>query len=108
MSQSTIFAMTPFGNNCQSLHKTSNMFSLALTVLEILFIFDLQKVGQGHGVQFLLWHHSMENGKIYRRHISSRHFADINVLFIFIQKVGHGGIVQFYALTPFDGKCQNL
>ena len=46
--------------------------------------------------------------KIYRRHISSRHFADINVLFIFIQKVGHGGSVQFYSLMPFDGKCQNL
>ena len=43
------------------------MIALALTVFEILkfYIFDLQKVGQGDGV-------------------------------------------QFFALTPLDGKCQNL
>ena len=44
------------------------IFALALTILEIhkIFIFDLQNVGQGHGVQFVQLHHSMTNVTIYK------------------------------------------
>ena len=43
-------------------------FALALTVSEILpfKIVDLEKVGQGHGVQFSQWQQPMANVKIYK------------------------------------------
>ena len=46
--------MTPFDGKCQNLQKTPTHFALAYTVSEILNfeIVDLQKVCQGHGVQF--------------------------------------------------------
>ena len=43
-------------------------FALALAISEILVLqmFNLQKVGHGHGVEFLQRDHSMANIKIYK------------------------------------------
>ena len=45
-------------------------FALALTVSEILtfIFFYIQKVGQGHGVQFLQRRYSMANVRIHKHH----------------------------------------
>ena len=66
--------MTPFDGKCQNLEKTNYIFALALANSDILTIkmFDLQKVGQGYGVWFSQWHHSMKNVKSYKR---PTHFA---------------------------------
>ena len=47
-------------------------------------IFDLEKVHQGHGIQFLHCCHAMENIKIYKSRFthfcaSSQHFTDIKI-----------------------------
>ena len=54
----TVFAMMPFDGKYQNLQKT-HMLALALTVSVIITfdIFVLQKVGQGHGMQFSQRHH---------------------------------------------------
>ena len=57
-------------NTMANIIVTPNIFALALTISEILIvkIFDHQDVGQGHGVQFSQWQHSMANIKIYKCH----------------------------------------
>ena len=61
--------MTPLDGKYQNLQMSPTYFALALTVSEIsfFFIFGLQILGQGHGVQFSQLHHSMANVKIYKR-----------------------------------------
>ena len=61
------FSTLQFDDKCQNLLNVSHtFFSKALTVSEIykFQIFYLQKVDQGHGVQFSKSHHSMTNIKI--------------------------------------------
>ena len=57
------------GNYQQSIKDESCIFVLALTVNEILTfeIFNLKKIGQGHGLQLSEWHHFIANIKIYKR-----------------------------------------
>ena len=64
-SHDAIFAVTPFENNCQNLKCLPHIFALSLTFR----IYKnenknyLQKVGQGHWVQFSQFHHSILNAK---------------------------------------------
>ena len=44
-----MFAMVPFDGQCQLLYRA--FFAISLIISEIFEIFDLQTVGQGHGVQ---------------------------------------------------------
>ena len=66
MSRSTIIAITPFDSKCQYLHMSPKHFPLDLTVAKVkkFYISELQKVGQGHGVQFKQLHQMMANVKI--------------------------------------------
>ena len=50
--------------------RLTSHFSLALTVSEILtvWMFYLEKVGQGQGIQLSQWRHLMANIKIFKRH----------------------------------------
>ena len=54
-SRSTIFAVTLFDGKCYNLKRIPRIFTLDLTVSEILTfeMLDLQKEGQDHRVQFL-------------------------------------------------------
>ena len=68
-SCSTIFTMTQFDGKCQNLQKIPVHFcanSYRFRGIEIKNKY-LQKVGQGHGEQFLQLVHSMTNVKIYKR-----------------------------------------
>ena len=86
-SWSTIFAMTQFDGKCKNL-------------------------GQGQRVQFSeLYTIRWQNLQMYRTHFctSSYCFRDINILHFWPSKSKHQGHgVQFFAITPFDGKCQTL
>ena len=100
MLQSIILAMTPFNGKCQNLQKINTFFALALRFsVIILKKINLKKVGHGHRVQFLQWHHSMANAKIYQRHThfcaNFYHFRDIKFKNFDFQKIGQGHRVQF-------------
>ena len=67
-SWSEIFAIKPFDGNCQSpqmfpAHFCNRSYCFRNITF---FIFDIQKVGQGHGVQFSQLSYSMANVKIYK------------------------------------------
>ena len=69
-SQSAILAIIPFDGKCQNLrlsplHICAN--SYRFRYIKNLNFFYLQKVGHSHRVQFSQLHHSMANGKIYKR-----------------------------------------
>ena len=90
-SWSTIFTIISFDGKCQ----------------------NLQNIQTHLGVQFLQRHHSMASVKIYKRlsHIfctSSHHFRDINILNCLPLKRRSRTKTTIFAMTPFDGKCQNL
>ena len=63
-------------------------------------MFDLQKVGHGHGMQFAQLHHSMTNVKIYKYFSHSFPLAltalDIKFQIVYLQEVGQGHWVQFW------------
>ena len=59
-NHSVILAMIPFDDKCQNLPKISEIKKIKIVYL--------QKVGQGHGVQFSQLHHWMANAKIYKYH----------------------------------------
>ena len=65
-SRSILFRNQPFDDKYQNLQVVPCIFALALTISEILAfqIFDLEKLGQGQGVQFLQLRHSMANIKV--------------------------------------------
>ena len=80
---------------------------LALTFSEILTfqIIDLQKVGQGRGVQFSQYFHSMANIKIYKSRpyifglpLTVSEIGQLNFQFFLPSKVGHGNGIQFSRL----------
>ena len=52
-SSSTTFAVLPFGGEYKPIKITARIFMLALTDPEIIRfeMFDLENLGQGHGVQ---------------------------------------------------------
>ena len=57
MSLSTTFALNPFGDEYNRIKSDITHFTLASTVSEMLRfeIFNLENLGQGHGVQYLQW-----------------------------------------------------
>ena len=65
-------------------------------------MFDLQKVGHGHGVQLSQLHHSMANIQICKRlpHIFALALtvSDIKILSFELQNIGQGSGVQFSQL----------
>ena len=64
----TIFTMTPLDDKCRNLQVSPTHFSASsysFRYINIL-IFYLQKVGQGHGVQFWQLQRSMANVRIYK------------------------------------------
>ena len=67
-SQVAIFITASFDGIYHTLQMFLTHFSIAFTVSEIpkFLIYDFQKVGQGHGVQYSLLHHSMANVIIYK------------------------------------------
>ena len=90
-----------------------HIFVLALTITDIkIYRFDLSKVGQGHVLQFSQWRHSMANVKMYTKasHIFLRYshcFRDINIENCLPSKRSRS-LRKIVAVTPFEGKCQNL
>ena len=66
MSQSAMYSIATCDGKCQSLHIAPTHFgSISYRFRDVkMFIFYLQNVGQGHGVQFSQLHHSMANVKI--------------------------------------------
>ena len=91
---------------------------LAYTVFEILTfkIVDLQKVCQGHEVQFWHLHHSMANVQIYKglKHVFALTLiisgtSAYTFYYFSLRKVGQGrSRSAILSITPFECRCQNL
>ena len=77
-------------------------------------MFDLQKVDQGHEIQFSQWHHSIVglNVNIYKRFrhifVIALIFRDIKILNLLASKSMSRSPSTIFEVIPFDGKCQNL
>ena len=73
--------MTPFDGKCKNLQKTSTLFfALALIVSEILtFEFDLEKVGQGHGVQYCQWHQLFRRRSAHEVYLSEMYVGHLGI-----------------------------
>ena len=79
------------------------LVALALIVSEILtfYIFDLQKIGEGDGVQFSQLLHSMTNVIIYNKrhpHIFALALTLSEIYMFDLQNVGQGYGVNFWQL----------
>ena len=111
----SIFAMRLFDGKYKKLQKTPIFYSLALNISEILTfqIVYLQKVGQGHEVQFSQWGHSMANIKIYKSrsvyfYVSSNLFRDINVFICYLRNSRSRSQSTIFAMLYFHGEYRNL
>ena len=93
--------------------------SKSLKVIPCIFVpplfqmHDIQKVGQGHRVQFRQLYHSMaicQNLQMSSTHscASFYRYRDIKMLNYLPPKSRSRSKSKIFAITPFDGKCQNL
>ena len=96
LGQSTTFAIVPgtiWWQITKSIKVIFQIVALSLSFCDIkLENFDLEKLGQGHGVQHSQWCHSMENIKIYKCYIFalfpfSNHFQDSSISNFFTLKI---------------------
>ena len=72
---------------------------------------DLQKVGQGHGVQLSQLHHSMANVKnlqIFPAHCCASSFQTYKHFKLLTSKRKSKLQNAIFAIRTFDAKCQNL
>ena len=108
------FAITPLNGNYRTLQIFPTHFFLALAISKIynFQILYLQKVGQGHGVQFS---QTPFDGRCQNLQMSPAHFRANSYRFRYIQikkisptKSRSKGQSKILAITPFDGKYQNL